>query len=248
MGFFMARFAILFFIFYGFLCGIESSLDSKDLQKYGDFSSFFTQCKKKDAEGCYHLGLAYLSGFGVLPNENLGDKYLKMACQNDYLQACLALNKDALNNTLQSIELYKKTCNMNNLESCSTLAQILEQNISVNSSNNDKLELLNILYKICKLSADSKCKKASEFKGQYMINDEAQMLSECEAAINEYDSINQKSRANLQVCGSVGDMYANGKLDSNITKDKDKAAYYYSFACKANSVYCYKYELDSILN
>ncbi|MWV61193.1 hypothetical protein DCO58_10905 [Helicobacter saguini] len=242
----MARFAILFFIFYGVLFGVESSLDSKDLAKYGDFNSFSLQCKRKDFKGCYYLGLSYLSGFQVLPNQNEAKKYLQLACQNDILESCLSLNQHG--DTNEKLEIYKKACENNSLESCKKLAQILEQNISFNAAQSQKLEVLTILQKICKLSADSKCKIAAEFQEKYMVNNDLEMLSECNDAIKEYDNLSGRGASKLQVCGAVGDAFANGKIDSKIPKDKQKAAYYYDFACKANKVYCYKYELDSILN
>lgn len=240
----MCRVFVVFLLLFASLFAQDSKMQL-DLSRLGNFNLFVAQCKKRDYNACYYLGMAYMQGYQVLASDTQGKKYLRLACQNNILESCLVLNQN-INNTQDKINLYKKACDLNNLESCKKLAFILEQNVSIDSNNKDKAYLAELLQKICKLRRDSKCESLKEFQEKFMLDNDMESINECNAAIKQYKNIGEKAIADLQVCGQAGEVYANGSED--IKKDKQKAQEFYHYGCLANRIYCYKERLDSILN
>lgn len=231
MGFkeYSLRFIWAFVIFFSLLMG-QDSIESSDLHTKGEFNLWHLQCKKRDYNACYLLGVAYKKGYEVLPNDKKAGYFLSLACQKDIAKACVILSSMA-SDTSGKLDLYKKACDLDDLESCNKLANILlDSNIE-----SDKQTRYSAIKKACKLSGDSKCEKAnaSYTLGVYS----ADSIKECEIAAAEGSDTTE--------CGKVGDSYANG---INVSRDKQKAKYYYGLACKSNVVYCYKEELDSVLN
>lgn len=102
----------------------------------GDFVVWYKQCKQKNNDACYFLGLSYMEGYNTVPNKQKGKKILLNACKNNTMQACLALQHynpslDLDSNIISLYEWspafipYKKACELGNVNSCETIAKML---------------------------------------------------------------------------------------------------------------------------
>ena len=69
-------------------------------------------CKLKDAEGCQKLGVLYVTGKGVKPNDKKAEKLFKKACEEDYALGCyhLGLLYELHANNKMAYKYYKKAC------------------------------------------------------------------------------------------------------------------------------------------
>lgn len=122
----------------------------------GDFIIWHKQCKQKDNNACYFLGLSYMEGYNTAPNKQKGKELLLNTCKTNALQACLAmqyynpiLDLDS-NITANSYKWnttfipYKKACDLGHIGSCETIAKILlaqDNNNKANNNSNNKDKL-----------------------------------------------------------------------------------------------------------
>lgn len=239
----------------------------------GDFIVWYKQCKQKDYQACYFLGLAYIEGYGILPDRLKGSELIVQACKQHLLQACLALqyyygqssntqapllNLDSLN--LEYLLPYEEGCKMQHVTSCEFLAKLLiQQHQSKNTQDEEIIpteddsknavlrnQILNVLDNFCSTQNTS-----------YHVHNPCQTLAlfkttfyhtatnQIESLIASCEKSLHSPNASRMDCAKVANAYAQGK---NVPKDKSQARKYFSLACEKHKEFCYNKILDSILN
>ncbi|RDU72391.1 hypothetical protein CQA66_04835 [Helicobacter aurati] len=231
----------------------------------GDFLVWHKQCKQKDYQACYFLGLSFMQGYKTLPDIQKGNKTLLMACQNRILESCLALQQyypldsdSILLATMQptwnsAFLAYKEACDLEDIESCETLAKFLLQHKQtlINKESTEQYQpvyaqILNVLDNFCNAQAEdslnnSTCQTLENFKLIFYNVNTSQipaLLISCKKSL-------QTPYAARTDCARLANAYARG---DNVSQDKMKAYEYFSLACQRHKRFCYNKVLDSILS
>ncbi len=213
---------------------LDGHLVDKNLDEAGHY--FFLACIGHEAQACYHLGRMAATGQGgIVKGEQRALKYLRKACDGNWIEACVELRFYGRYVTFrpdtetEKLAIFQKACDEGNMQGCHDLGTLCSLGTS---EVMDYAKAAAMFQKACAAGVSESCADLGNayFDGRGVTKDERKGLQLVTDACRH---------GHAWACHSLGERYRDGL---GVTPDPLKAFRLFEDACPKVQEACDKAE------